>query len=91
MQGTRREPGRQPLAADRAEREVRRYLRRWLPWAAISVLGFLVLWVTGLAETQAFYVWAIGWALAWGAWVHADYARHFLTRGRDRTPGDEEP
>lgn len=84
-----REPGRRPAAADRAEREVRRYLRRWVPWAVVYALGFLVLWATGLAATQAFYVWAIGWALVWGAWVNADYVRRFLRPGRYRTPDED--
>lgn len=76
-------------AADRAEYEVRRYFRRWVPWAIVYALGFLVLWATGLAATQAFYIWAIGWVLVWGAWVHTDYVRRYLRPGRRQDPGDE--
>ena len=81
-----REHGRRPAAADRAEREVRRYLRRWVPWAVIYALGFLILWATGLSRTQAFTIWAIGWALVWGVWVHADHVRRYLRPGGRRPP-----
>lgn len=77
-------------AAERAEREVRRYLRRWVPWAIIYGLGFVALWVTGLAATQAFYVWAIGWVLVWGVWAHADHVRRYLRPGRRGGSDDDE-
>ena len=71
-------------AAERAEWEVHRFFRRWVPWAIVYALGFLILWATGLAATAAFYAWAIGWALVWGAWVHADYVRRYLRPGGGR-------
>jgi uncharacterized membrane protein YecN with MAPEG domain len=87
---SRNPQGREVSAAERADREVRRYFRRWIPWAAIYALGFVVLWAVGLAGTQAFYVWAIGWVLLWGAWVHTDYVRRYLPPRRRRNGDDDD-
>lgn len=82
--------GREVSAADRADMEVRRYFRRWVPWAVVYALGFLVLWAAGLAGTQAFTIWAIGWVLVWGAWVHTDYFRRYLRPSQRRHRGDDD-
>lgn len=51
----------------------RDWLRRWLIWASIYALGFLILWAIGQAGTILFYAWAIGGALVKAGWDRLRY------------------
>ncbi|MEX2450093.1 MAG: hypothetical protein WD407_04490 [Rhodospirillales bacterium] len=75
---------------DVIKKHLERWFRRWRVWALIYALGFLVLWVTGLAETRAFYVWSIGWVLVWAVWGQNDFYGKYLSRKRqdDERGGD---
>jgi hypothetical protein len=85
----RPEPANDNRPADRAEREVRRYLSRWVPWAIVYAVGLAVLWAAGLWGTPVFYAWAIGWVLVWGVWVQLDYVRRYVWRRERDGPGRE--
>lgn len=53
----------------------RGWLRRWLIWAAVYAIGFLILWAIGQMGKTPFYVWAIGGALVKAAWDRLRYQR----------------
>lgn len=62
--------------------------RDWrLLWAVVYLVGFVLLWVVGLAEGWPFYAWAIGWALVKGVWDEARFRRAAKDPIRPRPDG----
>lgn len=73
---------------NRAEREMRRYLSRWVIWITVYAAGFVVIWAMDLWDTL-FFPWAIGWVLVWGVWVQSDFIKRQFGTGRGRSDKDD--